>query len=166
MEVKKQRGTHKCRNFTLDYPFYLFPDDRFNFTSGDMYYPNRNFNRYFNADCGTFLKSENENHRNVVGTTTKKGPYATQLIFAQHLLLYPTEYTRIHEYLDTYWERLVSRNFMHAIYLETQLEFWSSLSNLVSKQIGKCVSFEIELYNLILHVLLVLSQCFGLQIRI
>ena len=33
----------------------LFPDDRFNFTSGDMYYPNRNFNRYFNADCGTFL---------------------------------------------------------------------------------------------------------------
>ena len=33
----------------------LFPDDRFNFTSGDMYYPNRNFNRYFNADCGTFF---------------------------------------------------------------------------------------------------------------
>ena len=51
----------------------LFPDDRFNFTSGDMYYPNRNFNRYFNADCGTFFKSENEIHTNAVGTTTKKG---------------------------------------------------------------------------------------------
>ena len=74
----------------------LFPDDRFNFTSGDMYYPNRNFNRYFNADCGTFFfKSENENHRNAVKTSTKKGPYATQLIFALHLILYPTKYTHV-----------------------------------------------------------------------
>ena len=37
----------------------LFSDDRFNFTAGYTYYSNRDFNRYFNADCGipsTFFK--------------------------------------------------------------------------------------------------------------